>query len=185
MRHRLPLILSAAALVVAVFGSTPLGEAALNQVVPRNSVGTVQLRNNAVTGIKVRNRSLRAVDFARGQLPAGPQGPAGPVGPAGPAGTPGANGAQGPPGLSGLQVVFTTGPNDSASYKTLNAACPTTKRAIGGGVAISPASAATAVAVTRSYLSGTGTWETAARETDAFAGNWMLNAVAICATVAG
>ena len=188
MRQRLPLILSTTALVVAVFGSTPLGEAALDQVLPRNSVGTTQLRNNAVTGVKVRNRSLRAVDFARGQLPAGPTGPAGPVGPvgpAGPAGTPGANGAPGAPGISGLQVVYTTGVNDSTSYKTLNATCPTTKRAIGGGVAISPATATTAVAVTRTYLNGNGTWETAARETDAFAGSWMLNAVVICATVAG
>jgi hypothetical protein len=58
-------------------------------VVPRNSVGTAQLRNNAVTSLKVANRSLRAVDFALGQVPRGPQGPSGPagaVGPTGPAG---------------------------------------------------------------------------------------------------
>lgn len=50
---------------------------------PRNSVGTKQLKRNAVTTAKVKNRSLRAQDFARGQLPAGARGPAGPAGPAG------------------------------------------------------------------------------------------------------
>jgi hypothetical protein len=189
MRQRLPIILSATGLVVAVFGSTPLGEAALNQVVPRNSVGTPQLRANAVTGTKirsgavatsdVRNRSLLAVDFAAGQLPAGPQGPPGATGAAGP------TGPAGPAGISGYQTVFTTGVNDSTAYKTLNASCPSGKRALGGGAAISPASATTAVAITRSYLNGTGTWETAARETSTFSGSWMLNAVVICATVAG
>src|SRR5256885_15928028 len=39
---------------------------------------TAQLRNNAVNSLKVANRSLRAIDFAAGQLPAGPAGPAGP-----------------------------------------------------------------------------------------------------------
>jgi len=38
MRDRVPLILSATALVVSVLGATPLGEAAYNAVVPNNSV---------------------------------------------------------------------------------------------------------------------------------------------------
>jgi hypothetical protein len=37
---------------------------------PRGSVGTAQLRNNAVISSKVKDRSLRARDFALGQLPA-------------------------------------------------------------------------------------------------------------------
>ncbi len=182
MRDRLPIVLSVTAIVVAVLAATPLGEAAVNQVLPRNSVGPAQLRTGAVTNkklapnavgtTKVRDQSLLAVDFAANQLPAGAQGPAGPAGPAG------------PPGLSGYQAVFTTGASDSTSYKTLDAVCPDGKRALGGGVAITPASAATVVAVTRSYLSGTARWETAARETATFSGDWMLNAVVICATVA-
>ena len=39
---------------------------------PRNSVGTAQVRNGAVNGAKVADHSLRATDFARGQLVAGP-----------------------------------------------------------------------------------------------------------------
>ena len=41
---------------------------------PKNSVGSKQIRKNAVTGAKVAHRTLRASDFARGQLPAGPSG---------------------------------------------------------------------------------------------------------------
>ena len=44
---------------------------------PRSSVGSAQIKQGAVTSSKVRNRSLRAVDFKRGQLPRGPQGPPG------------------------------------------------------------------------------------------------------------
>jgi hypothetical protein len=66
-------VLSSAALAVAVLGATPLGEAASGLVVPRNSIGTGE----------VRDRSLLARDFKAGQLPRGPQGPAGPAGPAG------------------------------------------------------------------------------------------------------
>jgi hypothetical protein len=75
------------ALIVAVFGSTPVGEAAWNQVLPRNSVGTKQLKRNAVKPSKlapnavrsghVLNGSLLAADFKSGQLPQGPEGPKG------------------------------------------------------------------------------------------------------------
>src|SRR3954452_17963889 len=84
---------------------------------PRNSVGTAQLKPNAVTSAKVKNGSLRLSDFAHGQLPpslAGPKGAPGAAGPAGPGGAAGAPGAQGPPGLDGsavaAAVVETVGP---------------------------------------------------------------------------
>jgi hypothetical protein len=75
-----PLVLSCLALTTALLGSTPLGRAAEELVLPRNSVGTAQLRDSAVTGAKVKDRSLLAKDFKRGQLPRGAQGPAGPPG---------------------------------------------------------------------------------------------------------
>ena len=79
---------------------------------PANSVGTPQLKRAAVTGVKVKDFSLFANDFAAGQIPKGPAGPSGPAGPAGagtagpmgpigPAGPAGANGAQGPQGPQG------------------------------------------------------------------------------------
>ena len=76
---RFSVALSASALVVSLLGTTPLGEAAQELVIPRDSVGTAQLRNGAVTGAKVRDRSLLARDFEQGQLPQGPPGPAGTI----------------------------------------------------------------------------------------------------------
>ena len=74
------------ALAVAVLGATPVGHAAGKLVLGKGSVGTSQLKRNAVTSAKVKNRSLLAVDFKRGQLPAGPQGPRGDQGPKGDSG---------------------------------------------------------------------------------------------------
>jgi hypothetical protein len=51
---------------IAVF--VALGGGAYAVTVPRNSVGTKQLKANAVTGAKVKNRSLLLSDFKRGQL---------------------------------------------------------------------------------------------------------------------
>ena len=62
-------VVACLALLVALAGT---GYAALK--LPRNSVTTVQ----------VKDFSLLARDFRRGQLPAGKQGPPGPAGPAGP-----------------------------------------------------------------------------------------------------
>jgi len=45
-----------------------LGGGAYAVSVPRNSVGTTQLKANAVTGAKVKNRSLLLSDFKRGQV---------------------------------------------------------------------------------------------------------------------
>jgi hypothetical protein len=81
---------------------------------PRNSVGTKQLKRNAVTSPKVKNRSLRSVDFARGQLPAGPRGP---------------QGAQGPAGATNVTVRSSqTSPDGTAT-----ASCNPGERATGGG----------------------------------------------------
>lgn len=84
MRRHASLTISIAALLIAVFGSTPIGEAAWNQLVPRNSVGTPQIQRNAVKARQlapnavrsghVLNGSLLAADFKEGQLPQGPKG---------------------------------------------------------------------------------------------------------------
>ena len=58
------------------------GGAYAASTLPKNSVGTNQLRKGAVVSSKVRDRSLVARDFKRGQLRAGPKGNPGPPGPA-------------------------------------------------------------------------------------------------------
>lgn len=89
-------IIALVALVVAL-GGTGYAVVALQP----NSVGTAQLRNAAVTSKKVKNGSLMAVDFKKGQLPRGPRGYEGEVGATGATGPTGATGAQGPVGAEG------------------------------------------------------------------------------------
>lgn len=102
---------------------------------PRNSVGTAQLRKDAVTTTKVRNRSLRAIDFAAGQLPAGPAGPRGATGATGPAGP---AGPQGPAGLNAFGALnyVSAGPFDNPANSQSGGAvtCPAGQHPTGGGV---------------------------------------------------
>ncbi|MGH3083461.1 MAG: hypothetical protein ACRDNP_05265, partial [Gaiellaceae bacterium] len=64
------MVVASIALLVALGGT---GIAAVANV-PLFSVGTPQLKSNAVISNKVKNRSLLAVDFKQGQLPRGPRG---------------------------------------------------------------------------------------------------------------
>jgi hypothetical protein len=98
---------------------------------PTNSVGGAQLKKNAVTSPKVKNRSLLARDFARGQLPRGPRGARGPTGPAGPRGERGLTGPAGAAGAAGAtNVTVRVGP-DVSGLST--ASCLAGERAVGGG----------------------------------------------------
>ena len=160
MKGRLPLLLSATALVVAVFTATPAGDAAKRLVLPPNSVGTVQLKKGAVTAAKVRAHSLLAADFERGQLTAGPAGPKGDPGPQGPKGDPGPQGRtgpQGPPGpqgptgpaghpgapgapaVTGWQLIRHTVSLPANGAATIYGAnCPAGDHVLGGGITSSP-----------------------------------------------
>lgn len=97
---------------------------------PAGSVGTKQLKKNAVTSAKVKNASLLRRDFKAGQLPAGPRGP---TGPAGPAGARGATGERGPAGAAGAagatNVTVRLGLDEVDSVAT----CQPGERATGGG----------------------------------------------------
>ncbi len=179
MSSRLPLVISIAALVVAVLGATPLGQAAYNAVVPNNSVGTNQLRNLSVTRTKIRgdavdsgkvkDHSLKAIDFAQGQLPAGP---------AGAKGDKGSKGNSGDPGLSGYEIVRASVSVPPNTLSSAQAACPVGKKVIGGAGSIQTIPAGV-------WLS---TGITSDRYYDAYALNTtavarQVNAVAICAKV--
>lgn len=137
-------VIACIALAVALGGT---GYAAV--VLPAGSVGTAQLKDGAVVSSKVKDGSLRARDFARGQLPAGEQGPAGaqgpqgpagsagPQGPAGPAGATGPQGAagpQGPPGFSSLTYVSADSSVGGNTEDGMAAMCGSNLHAVGGGV---------------------------------------------------
>lgn len=148
VRRRLPVVLSAVALVVAVFGSTPLGEAAgrLLQAVPpfakkadyANRAGRA---NFARTATSANNAKLLAghrasAVAAPGVVPvAGPDGKLattfGSIGPAGPAGP------QGPPidtaKLLGRTTIVTASRSVTTTYRFDFVLCPTGYEAVGGG----------------------------------------------------
>jgi hypothetical protein len=138
------MVVACLALLVALGGT---GMAAATQLA-RNSVGTLQLKdaavsnakikNNAVNSTKVAARSLLRSDFAPGQLPAGPVGPQGPAGPAGAAG---AAGPAGPAGVIGAitdrtaSVVVDGGTAENGAYNSsrVTSLCSGNERAISGG----------------------------------------------------
>ena len=142
------MVVACLALLVALSGT---GIAAATQVA-RNSVGTPQLKDSAVTNAKLRNnavnsskvaaRSLLRSDFAPGQLPAGPVGPQGPAGPTGPTGP---AGAAGPAGVIGAVTVRQASVNVPGSLsdkptpntfwvtRTVNVSCNSGVRAMSAG----------------------------------------------------
>lgn len=130
-------------------------------VLPGNSVGTAQLRDDAIVSSKIRNRSLLGVDLKRGQLPAGPRGPTGAkgdpgargdkggkgdkadkgargeIGPRGPAGAQGRGGSEGPriAGWEFRTAEFEVGfPGKLPNTSSKEVTCPAGKRALGGGL---------------------------------------------------
>ncbi len=75
---------------------------------PKSSVGSKQIKKNAVNTSKVKNHSLKAVDFKSGQLPKGEKGDTGATGlqgPAGPALTGGASDGSGTVGPVGSNFL--------------------------------------------------------------------------------
>lgn len=150
VRHRPSpaMIVACLALLVALGGTSV---AAVQALAP-NSVGTAQLRANAVTATKlknrnvtgaklafnavtgatVRNRSLSAADFISSSLPVGPQGPAGPAGATGPAGP---AGTVGPISVRQASIVVPGGVAQNGAYdtETVSVNCNANEKAISAG----------------------------------------------------
>jgi hypothetical protein len=123
------------ALMIAL-GGTSYAAATL----ARNSVGSAQIRRgaivggdihrNAITSAKVKDRSLKAIDFAAGQLPAGAQGPQGPQGAQGPQGPKGDTGGSPAATVQFFQAAADLADGTDASY---NVFCPDGQQGIAGG----------------------------------------------------
>jgi type VI protein secretion system component Hcp len=89
--------MSTTALVLALSGTATATAAVL--------VTGAMIKDETVTSADVKNGSLKAKDFAKGQLPtgaAGPEGEPGETGPAGPEGSAGPQGPVGPRGAAGV-----------------------------------------------------------------------------------
>ena len=150
---------------------------------PANSVGSKQIKKNAVTAAKVKNRSLRAEDFAAGQLPAGERGPAGAAGPAGPPGPKGDKGDTGPSFVPDIVEDEQTSANNADNVKSATVACPEGMLAIGGIVVNSADTAAIAISKNREEFDGQiSRWAVTAHEVGGAPdpGTWSVTAHVNC-----
>jgi Collagen triple helix repeat (20 copies) len=160
MRQRIPIVVSVTALVVAILGSTSLGEAASNAV-------RATFANNAdkVDGIHAsrkptagrllplgKNKKFPASVLPLTRGPRGPAGPAGATGPAGPAGATGPAGAQGAkgdkgdkgdpgaPGAAGVigtvKVRFAEVPLPDSANASAEVSCQADEKMLGGGASL-------------------------------------------------
>jgi hypothetical protein len=155
---------------------------------PANSVGTKQIKKNAVTSAKVKNGSLRSADFAAGQLPAGaagragPAGPAGPQGAAGPQGPKGDKGDKGDPFLPSVLEESGNSANDSTTPKSTTVSCPDGTLAVGGyTIAADNDNAPLRVATSREqFPAGVSQWVVTAHEVVDYVGNWQIQVFVNC-----
>ena len=79
-----------------------VGYLALVVALGGTSWAAITLPPNSVTSVQVKDHSLLAVDFKKGQLPRGPKGVRGKRGRTGPTGATGGLGPAGPPGPQGV-----------------------------------------------------------------------------------
>jgi hypothetical protein len=140
MKERLPLVLSASALLVALLGTTPLGQAAgtvIAKGVPYATKAGFATNagklNGHISSARPRAGQIPVLNTL-GKLPAS----IGAVGPQGPAGVPGAKGdagPAGPPGASGYQQIVKDNVRINGGDKNGgdDVSCPSGKSVLSGG----------------------------------------------------
>jgi len=154
MKSRFPIVLSIAALVVAVAGITPLGEAA------RDATQVVRFARNAdkVDGLHASKSPkpgrLLPLNSAK-KFPASVMS-----------------------GLSGLETVSLASAQDSATPKVLVLNCSAGKRPIASGYRVTGGAPAN-IAVTESYPSSASQWTIRAVEQNPV-GSWALTGYLLC-----
>ena len=201
---RLPLVLSATALLVAVLGSTPVGHAVGSNVpLFAKKAGYADRAGTAaaLSGVKLSRQprpgrllplgadgrfpsSVGAVGPAGQQGPAGDTGARGATGPKGDPGPQGPRGYTGPPGsigISGLEYVTSPGADvPNGQRKSATVLCSKGKKALGGGVSTS--SLLAHVRVSAPLNGGTGWAGTTANSTAQY--DDRMYVWVICANVA-
>ena len=156
MKRRLPIILSVTALVVAVAGITPLGQAA------RDAADVVRFARNAdkVDGLHASKSPkpgrLLALNSAR-KFPASVMS-----------------------GLSGLEYATAVTATDSSTPKVVLVNCPTGKRVLGGGARVT-GGGTNNVRVTEFYASTQNQWTVRAVESPTTGNSWQLSGWVYCA----
>jgi hypothetical protein len=146
---------------------------------PRNSVGSNQLKRNAVTSTDVKDRSLgvRDLSLAARTFLKGERGPQGPQGVQGPPGT-GGNGA-------GFTVFYRTNPDGRVNFGEVTSAtavCQPGEKVLGGGVRVD---IGTDLAVRESYPNLNNTAWTGRVGNDDLSGVGSYTVTAVCTPSAG
>ena len=158
MKGRLPTVLSATALLIALASLTPVGQAARDRITPK---ARFALNSDRVDGIHASRLPKAGRLLALGtnkQFPASVFS-----------------------GLSGLELATAVSAQDSSSPKVVLVNCPVGKRVVGAGVRVTGAAANNGdVVVNESYASSASQWTVRAIESTAVGTSWMLSAQAAC-----
>ncbi|HEY7148013.1 MAG TPA: hypothetical protein VH420_01080 [Gaiellaceae bacterium] len=158
MKGRLPTILSATALLVAVAAVTPIGQAARDKITPR---ARFALNSDRVDGIHASRLPKAGRLLALGSTKKFP--------------------ASVFSGLSGLEIVPVVTAQDSSSPKVAVVNCPAGKRVVGAAYRLTGTAANNGdVEITEMYPSTASQLTVRAIEQDAVGTSWMLTAQAFC-----
>ena len=156
MKRRLPIVLSVTALVIAIAGTTPLGEAA-SDAIPRFARNADKVDGLHASRTPKAGRLLalnRQRKFPASVLPAS--------------------------GLSGLEYATAVTATDSSEPKVVLVNCPTGKRVLGGGVRVTGGGTSD-VRVTELYASTQNQWTVRAIESPNTPSSWQLTGWVYCA----
>lgn len=180
-------VMSSIAVFLVVAGGTAFAATQLE----KESVGTKQLKKEAVSLAKINAAAKSALKGATG--PAGPAGAAGAQGkqgdrgPQGDRGLQGPQGLQGEPGISGLEVVTQKVATSTATPKTVTVTCPAGKKVISTGFDIDGGSNAgqkeAAIDASRILANLESAIFEAYNQKGAGSPNWSLEGQILCANV--
>jgi hypothetical protein len=173
IKRRLPIVLSATALAVAVLGSASVAVgSSVSPFATHAKRSDFASNAGAVNGIKASKtpRGGFLLPLGKnGKFPAsvglaGPQGPKGDTGPKGPAGPVGAPGAPGAPGISGWGYYIKAQDVTAKATIEWQVDCPAGQKPLGGGVS-SGTIATTTVVESAPVLDAVNGWAAAVYNT--------------------
>jgi hypothetical protein len=184
MRNRLSLGVAVVALVISVFGATPLGRAAISNAVPLAK--HAYLADTAKNAVRVGNIKASRTPTAgmlvplgaNGRFPAsvGAAGPAGPQGAKGPAGAQGVKGDPGQAGVLGYEIHTVAATLNGPSNFSTSVSCTAGQKVVGGGIS----GTAAKVTLAASYPESDRVWAVGGTAT----ASTSVTVYAICVTVA-
>jgi hypothetical protein len=156
-RPRPAMLVAVVALVLSLTGGAIAASLITTGDIKNGAVTKKKLHKNSVNTKKVKNKTLKAKDFAPGQLEQGVQGIQGLKGEKGDKGEPGADGADGAAGATNV-VIRTASVNVNNNTRGFAVAtCEAGEKAVGGGGRFTELSATNVHQLVYSYPKNTAT----------------------------